>query len=124
MSATQSKRPAKAAHPLRRTVRQLRDTEIDALVARYEEIGKVSSVALEFRISRQTAGKHLSARGIVTPRRMTSADVKIASQGYRAGASAAVIGQNLGFDAQTVLAALRIAGVSIRPRAGHISELE
>lgn len=90
------------------------------MVTRYQELGSVVDVAREFGITRQTVGRHLAARGIETIRRMSEADIVTATELYRGGRSAATIGRRLGFNAQTVLTALRSVGVPIRPRTGAL----
>ncbi|MBT2498067.1 helix-turn-helix domain-containing protein [Agromyces sp. ISL-38] len=113
-----SRRPAsKRPTPVGRA-RQLRPDEIDQLVVRYREVRSVNTVAREFGISRQTVGQHLAARGVETMRRISDGQIELATRRYVGGLSAATIGKQLGFDAQTILTALRRAGVPIRPRRG------
>lgn len=45
--------------PQAKRARQLKPKEIDELVLRYEELGRVNAVALEFQISRHATAKHL-----------------------------------------------------------------
>lgn len=97
---------------------QLREDEIDRLIARFEETGSVKGVAVEFDISRQTAAKHIKRRGLLTVNRMNEQQILEAAERYLEGASAKTIGLVLGFDTQTVLRGLRSIGVPIRPRAG------
>lgn len=88
------------------------------MVTRFQELESVADVAREFGITRQTVGMRLAARGIKTIRRMSEAEIATAAELYRDGRSAARIGRQLGFNAQTVLTALRSVGVPIRPRTG------
>jgi len=115
LKSVRSRRPA--VTPARaKTARQLRPAEVDALITRYQQLGSVAEVAREFGVTRQTVGMHLAARGIDTIRRMSEADIATATELYRDGRSAATIGRRLGFNAQTVLTALRSVGVPIQPR--------
>ena len=95
---------------------QLREDEIDRLVARFKETGSVKEVAVEFGVSRQTAAKHIKQHGLLTVNRMSEQQIFEAAEQYLAGASAKTIGLALGFDAQTILRGLRSANVPIRPR--------
>ena len=93
---------------------QLREDEIDRLVARFKESGSVKDVAVELGISRQTAAKHIKNRGLRTVNRMNERQLLEAAERYLDGASAKTIGLALGFDTQTVLRGLRSMGVPIR----------
>ena len=97
---------------------QLREDEIDRLVAWFKKTGSVKDVAVEFGISRQTAAKHIKQRGLLTVHRMNEQQILEAAERYLDGASAKTIGLALGFDTQTVLRGLRSLGVAIRPRSG------
>ncbi|WP_460530361.1 hypothetical protein [Humibacter ginsengiterrae] len=99
----------------RRSAKQLRESEVDALVARYQQSRNMREVAREFRVSRTTVAKYLAARGIGTSRRMKPTDVDRAVTLYGEGLPSSVIGQRLGFDNHTILKALREQGVQIRP---------
>lgn len=101
------------------TARHLRASEIDNLVARYQDVRNVAEVARQFGVTRQTVGAHLALRGIETVRRMSEADITTAVALYGEGRSAATIGRRLGFDPQTVLNGLRSAEVAIRARRGY-----
>ncbi|MFN3949051.1 helix-turn-helix domain-containing protein [Microbacterium sp.] len=116
--AAQSRRPATGARRTK-TARQLRPSEVDDLVVRYQKLGSVADVARQFGVTRQTVGMHLASRGIETVRRMSEADITAAAELYREGHSAATIGRRLGFDPQTVLNGLRRADVPIRPHPGR-----
>lgn len=115
-SRRSSRDQEKQSAPVSRAL-QLRDDEIDRLVARFKETGSVKDVAVEFRISRQTAAKHIKQRGLLTVNRMNEDQILEAAERYLHGASAKTIGLALGFDMQTVLRGLRSVGVPIRPRA-------
>jgi AraC-like DNA-binding protein len=118
-SAAAQPRRSPATRSTAKPARRLRGAEIDDLVACYETTRSVNAVARQFRISRQTVAKHLSARGIETVRRMTATDLTAAVEQYGLGDSAATIGRQLGFDTQTVLNRLRAVGTTIRPRNGR-----
>lgn len=97
---------------------QLRAEEIERLVERFHALGTVAAAAArEVGITRQTAGTYLAKRG-KTVRHLTPAQVAHAAEAYQRGESAAAIGAQLGFNAASILKALREAGVSIRPAVG------
>lgn len=115
---------AKQDRPARRA-RQLRPDEVDTLEARFRELQHLTNVAREFGITRMTAARLLGERGIDTARRrMSSAEVRAASDSYLDGDSAATIGKRLGFAPHTVIKTLRAAGVEIRPRLGRVCVIE
>ena len=116
-SRRSSRDQEKQSTPVSRAL-QLREDEIDRLVARFKETGSVKDVAVEFGVSRQTAAKHIKQRGVLTVNRMNEHQILEAAERYLDGASAKTIGLALGFDTQTVLRGLRSVGVPIRPRAG------
>lgn len=116
-SRRSSRDQEKQSTPVSRAL-QLREDEIDQLVARFKETGKVKDVAVEFGISRQTAAKHIKQRGLLTVNRMNEQQILEAAERYLDGASARKIGLALDFDTQTVLRGLRSVGVPIRPRVG------
>lgn len=97
-----------------RPARQLREREIDQLVARYREIRNMREVAREFQMSRTTVAKHLADRGVDASRGMKTPDIKQAVTLYAEGRSSMTIGKQLGFDNHTVIKALREQGVPIR----------
>ncbi len=119
VKARRSRRPARSTPPTKKRARQLRPHEIEALIAHHRENGSVVAAAKALGITSQTAGAHLAEAGIATKHRMSDADIAQAASAYKDGQSAARIGRRLGFDAQTVLTALRGAGVTIRPRSGY-----
>lgn len=114
-SRRSSRDQEKQSTPVSRAL-QLREDEIDRLVARFKETGSVKDVAVEFGVSRQTAAKHIKQRGLLTVNRMTEQQILEAAERYLDGASAKTIRLALGFDTQTVLRGLRSVGVPIRPR--------
>jgi len=117
--AARSRRPKIEAGTRVRMAKQLRDHEIERLVARYRETRNMRQVAREFRMSRTTIAKHLATHGIDTSRRMKPTDIKQAVTLYAEGLSSMTIGKQLGFDNHTVLSALRAEGVQIRTALGR-----
>lgn len=101
----------------RKRAKRLREEEIDRLVTRYKEVRNMRTVALEFRMSRETVAKHLAARGIDTSKSMKPADIKKAKELYAQGMGSGRIGRMLGFDNKTVLKELKGAGVALRLNA-------
>lgn len=92
--------------PRKRAIR-LREEEIDQLVARYKEVRNMRTVALEFRMSRETVAKHLAARGINTSKSMKPADIRRERELYAQGMGSGRIGRMLGFDNKTILKAVQ-----------------
>lgn len=99
--------------------RRLSSTEIDELVARYHQLRNIRAVARELSLSRTTVAKHLNDRGVETSKRMSDADIALATQLYEEGLSSMVIGARLGFDNKTIISALRQSGVMIRKPLGE-----
>jgi AraC-like DNA-binding protein len=99
--------------------RQLREREVDELVARYRDVRNIRQVAREFKMSRTTVAKHLADRGIDSSHRMTAAQIERAALLYVEGHSSQAIGLALGFDNKTVIKELRAAGVRIRTALGR-----
>ncbi|NYJ18293.1 hypothetical protein [Glaciibacter psychrotolerans] len=114
-----SRRPGgKSATPIR-SAKQLREREIDELVARYREIRSMREVAREFRMSRTTVAKHLADRGIDASRGMKALEINKAVSLYIKGLSSMTIGKQLGYDNHTIIKALREQGVPIRVALGR-----
>lgn len=109
--STGSRAPSKMA-------KQLRESEIDTVVARYHEVRNIRQVAREFKLSRTTVAKHLLDRGVDTSRGMKPAEITRAVDLYATGLSSITIGKQLGYDNHTILAALRNEGVQIRKPLG------
>jgi AraC-like DNA-binding protein len=112
--APRSRRPDDFRTPARRAAKQLRESDIDRLVERYQAVRNLRKIADEFHLSRTTVAKHLASRGVATSRRMSPAAIQLANELYRGGLSSAAIGHQLGFDNKTVLSSL--APESIRRR--------
>lgn len=116
--AARSRRATADARTPVRSARQLREHEIDVLVARYCEVRNMRQVAREFRMSRTTVAKHLANRGIDASHGMKPADIARAVELYTEGLSSMTIGKQLGFDNHTVLSALRAQAIPIRTALG------
>lgn len=117
--SVQRDRPVEEMSKPRRSARQLREREVDELVARYGQVGNMRQVAREFCISRTTVAKALANRGVDTSRGMDFTEIAQAVTLYELGESSITIGEKLGFDNHTVLRALRQAGVRTRPPLGR-----
>lgn len=117
--SAQQDRPDEELPRPRRSARQLREREVDELVARYGQVGNMRQVAREFCISRTTVAKALVNRGVATSRGMSSTEIAQAVALYDLGESSITIGRKLGFNNHTVLRVLRQAGVRIRTPLGR-----
>lgn len=109
---SQSRRPDNDIRLTPNTAKQYRAHEIDRLVERYSETHNMRQVAREFRISRETAAKHLASRGIDTSKSMKPADVAKARELYAQGMGSGRIGKLLGFDNKTILKAVKTSSES------------
>ena len=107
-------------HPAQRTARQLREPEIQELVAAYQAGATLQQLAERFRITPQTVSVRLKREGI-TPRwrRLTDADADEAVRLYAQGLSLARVGERLGFSADTVRLQLMKHGVKMRDPQGR-----
>lgn len=79
----------------------------------------MKELASEFGIHRATVSSHLTEHGV--PIRRRGLDPEQAAEAvllYEEGWSSVRLGRRFGVSADTVLTALRQAGVSIRPRRG------
>jgi len=98
-----------------RTARQLRQPEIDALVAAYGAGGTVHELAVEFGIHRVTVGQHLRALGVdTTPPGLNPDDVPMAVELYQSGWSLVRIAEKYDTSSNTVSKRLREVGVMMR----------
>ncbi|MEC5152462.1 hypothetical protein [Cryobacterium sp. GrIS_2_6] len=119
---TRARADQRKSEPDRRspkTARQLRAAEIDQLVARYVRLKSIRQVAVEFKLSRTTVAKHLGNRGIATTKSMNAEQIARTVDLYADGLSSMVVGKQLGFDNHTIIKALRMSGVRIRPALGR-----
>lgn len=98
--------------------RRLIDTEIDDLVARYQNGSTIDVLAREFDLHRTTVMDHLDRRGVLrrTPRKLTDEMVNLATRRYMRGDTIDNIAGHLHVSATTLARELRLAGTSIRPR--------
>lgn len=92
-----------------------------AVAARYLEVRNLRAVSAEFRLSRTTVSRILSAHRIDASRGMNESQIAQAVELYEKGLSSVAIGKLLGFDNHTILRALRDRGVEIRPAIGKRS---
>jgi DNA-directed RNA polymerase specialized sigma24 family protein len=103
----------------RRVCRRLDPTQVDQLVAGYAEGVPVADLAATFGIDQWTVQKH--ARRHALPRRsprLGPVQTEEAARLYLAGQSLAKLSAHFGVATDTVAAALRRAGVTLRPRRG------
>jgi hypothetical protein len=98
-----------------KTARQLRPSEIDALVAAYQAGSTVYELAKHFGIHRATVGQHLRTRGVdTTPPGLDLDDLPIAVKLYQEGWSLAKIAERFDTSSNTVRKSLRETGVVMR----------
>jgi len=103
--------------------RRMRPSEIEDLVAGYQDGRTVYELADQFRIHRDTVSKLLAREGV--PRRyriLDTAAIQHAADLYRSGQSLATIGQRLQVNPTTVRAAVLKAGVRMRDCQGRERE--
>lgn len=101
--------------------KQLRDGEVQELVAAYQAGATLRAVGKGFGISRQTASLILERQGVEMRRRgLSHEQVDDAVQLYRSGWSLARIGERMGVDHVTVLNRLRERGVQMRDTHGRV----
>ena len=107
--------------PIPGSARQLRPSEVDQLIARYEATQNIRLVADEFGLYRATVREHLKRRNIPTRKvvSMNASEKAEAARLYGAGDSSVTIGGKLGFSNNTILKALRAQGTKIRPQIGR-----
>jgi len=88
-------------------------------VRRYRAGAKVSELATQFGVHRDTVSETLNRRGVA--RRHGGLAPELLSEVivlYRSGSSLASIGAEVSVDPGTVALALRKAGIPLRPRRG------
>jgi IS30 family transposase len=99
-----------------RTAKQLRESEVDELVAGYRAGASVYVLARQFGVHRGTVGRLLRSRGVdTTPVALTPAQVKLSAELYEEGWSLVKIARHFGVSENTVHRKLRAAGVAMRP---------
>lgn len=105
-----------------RTMRPLRQDEIDELVEAYVGGATVFDLAKRFGIDRKTVGQHLERRNVKTkPISLHPDDVSAAAELYRSGWSLIRLAEKFGVAGNTVRRYLLQAGVELRPRRGWAS---
>jgi site-specific DNA recombinase len=103
-----------------RTARQLRQDELDHVVAGYHAGKTVYQLATKFGIDRRTVGRLLRKRGVdTTPPGLQPDEVLAAIDLYRTGWSLARIGNKYGIADTTVRVYLMKAGVTMRRPRGR-----
>jgi hypothetical protein len=102
-----------------RTMRPLRQGEVDELVAAYQAGATVFDLAARFGIDRKTVGQHLRRRGIdTTPAGLQPDEVRAAVELYEVGWSLIRIAEKFDVAGNTVRRYLLEAGVELRLRRG------
>lgn len=102
-----------------RTMRPLRQDEVDELVVAYQAGATVVDLAARFGIDRKTVGQHLGRRNVETkPASLHPDDVLAAAELYRLGWSLIRLAEKFGVAGNTVRRHLLEAGVELRPRRG------
>jgi transposase-like protein len=99
-----------------RRAKQLRDDQVDQLVELYVGGETVKELATRFDVHRDTIGRALNRHRVVRRERGIPRDrVPGIVTAYREGSSLDMIARELGAATNTVAAALRRAGETIRP---------
>lgn len=98
--------------------RRLTDTEIDALVARYQNGSTIDVLAREFGLHRTTVMDHLERQRVPrrSPRKLTDELVRSSARRYTSGETLAEIAEHLHVSPTTLTRELRLDGITIRPR--------
>lgn len=85
----------------------------------YRDQVPVKEIAGRFQVDRRTVRDVAKRAGLDPhPRGLSATQIEQAADRYQAGASLATIGKELGFNDNTVMAALKKFGVPMRPRRG------
>jgi len=111
------------AMPTQRTRVQprLTTTQVEELVARYEDGATIRVLAHDFAIHKHTVSAHLERQGIprrVSVRKLAPADHAEAVRLYEHGLSLVSVAEQLKVNPSTVMRELQRAGVSTRARNG------
>jgi DNA-directed RNA polymerase specialized sigma24 family protein len=111
--------PGRIPRPTPRRSRPLKSDQVDALVAGYEAGKSMKELATEFGINRVTVSSYLHRLGVRLRRSGLDAEqtAQVADL-YRSGWSSGRLAEHYEVSTDTVLKALRRAGVAIRPRRG------
>lgn len=103
-----------------RTPKELPGEVQSAIVDGYRSGASMKELARVFGVHRTTIRAALDRQGApVREHAITSAQVATAARLYESGLSLAVVGEKLGFNAQTIATHLRRAGVSLRDPHGR-----
>jgi DNA-directed RNA polymerase specialized sigma24 family protein len=97
----------------------LKPAQVDALIAGYRAGRTMEELGTDFDIDRRTVSTYLRRAGVDSRRGRLDPDQLIdAVRLYEAGWSSGRLAQRFNVSADSVLKALRSAGVTIRPRRG------
>lgn len=100
-----------------KTARQLRQTEVDDLVAAYRAGATTRDLGVRFGVWRGTVGRHLKARGIDTrASALRPEDLQEAATLYRDGWTLDKLANRYEVGCNTIRVHLVTAGVAMRPR--------
>jgi uncharacterized protein (DUF433 family) len=114
-SRVQAGRPVVAVPPQRQVQTRLTDAEVARLITAYQAGTKISQLAVDFGINRNTVSSILRSSGIELRRRgLPAGSVAEVAALYLAGWSLTGIGDHFGCTAETVRQALHQAGVHRR----------
>ena len=120
LSSLDTPEPPSIKHDRPRRVRQLRDAQVEQLIADYRSGATVYELGDRFGIERRTASNILHRHGVPMRRRGLSPEaVDDAIHLYNLGWSLARVGECLGVDHTTVLNKLRERGVPTRDTHGR-----
>lgn len=106
--------PATRALPRKPQGRRLAATEVDELVAAYEEGNETSQLASRYGIHRSTIRLHLRRRGVQPRPGFDDLALAEAREFYDTGMSVNAVARQIGWDAATVSRHLKAAGVRLR----------
>ena len=106
--------------------RRLSPTDIDDLIAAYQDGATIIQLAADFGVHRTTVGEHLDRHGVPRHSKQVAWDeskLKDAAELYATGLSLADVAKRYEIDAQTVANRFRRAGIPVRPRRGWRSRV-
>jgi hypothetical protein len=108
---------AQAEH--RQLQNRLTADQVEHLVTAYVSGATVKNLVEEFKVHRVTVFSLLDRAGVPRrSRRLSSEEIESAKRLYESGLSLALVGETLGWNADTIRRALINAGVSVRARRG------
>ena len=115
LAALEPERSVCKSAPKTHVARQLRPTEIDELVQKYQAGESMNALARHYELHRTTIASHLKNAGI-TARNVAISEQQVdqAVELYESGLSLAAIGKKLGINDTTIHTHLRRRGVQMR----------